>query len=601
MQTYKDYSIIRLFTIFISLLFLATVLLSVFILISFAKITYNNSLDYIVSNTEKNSINLSGELMLAQQQLEWTASNIGKEDFWVIDNPYEQFFSMQRINYTLYGTLHNSDIIDAAIIIQRNSDIIIECHTMKEDAFLRLLGTYNGYTSVQPASPTFLTTGENDGLSHLVLRQPIKGHYKNSIFSQTVANLYLTIPFNKLLGEPDDESIQCFCAAAGDTLHIFYKNGTGSEAIPSYFSLSELKENTQVFVNDVGYIAVLKPLNFKDLYLLCLTPGHLLKKQMQPVFLEGLISMLILLVVTITGNLSIKKFINRPVKNIVSDMQRICKGDYSYRLSQSEVKEMQDISTGVNNLLDELVERAAQITKTQKNLYELRLLHRESQILALQAQINPHFLYNTLECIRSIAQCYHIPEISKTLSAMIQIYRYSASNDHMGTVESEVLCGQNYAEIMNVRFEGRFRFYFTIDSSVLNTTPVPRMVIQPLLENAVNHGFENSMETGEIIVNCIKKDNDVILSVRDNGKGISAKQLEELCKRLDEDKPAENKEGNIGLYNVHQRLKRKFGDAYGLTIESIEGEFTEVLIRVPYNSISDNESDIITESGGMYL
>ncbi len=577
----KSYSITRLITTFLSLLFLATVLLSFFYFISFTQITYNNKLDYFKTSTEKSAVNLANELILAQQQLIWLARDIGNEAFWVTDNPYEQMLYRKNMNSSLYGILHNTDIVDAAMIFQSGSDVIIECHTMQEEIFLRFLEIYNSYQSIQPASPSLFSAEEYGDPSHLVIRTPVTGFYKSNLFSQTVANAYLTIPLDKLLDEQMDESMQILCVANGDSLKVCYVNGIERDVLPMRFSLSEIKENMRVSINGVEHVAILETLNYGDLYLLCLIPRYLLMRQMQNVLLRGVLLVLLVFAVTIFGILTTTKLINRPVRDIVNDVQRIRQGDYAYRLRFSKAKEMKEISAGVNDVLDVLDERTVLMTETQKNLYELRFLHRESQILALQSQINPHFLYNTLECVRSIAQSYRVPEISKILSAMIRIYRYSASNNYMGTVESEFQCGENYAEIMQVRFGDRYYFHFELDDSVIASAPMPRMVLQPLLENAVNHGYADRMESSEITVRCICKEDTVILYVRDEGQGISAEQLAHLRKRLDEDKHTEKKEGRIGLYNVHQRLKREFGDAYGLTIESVEGEYTEVSVRTP--------------------
>ncbi len=590
MSVHKTYSVTRLITTFLSLLFLATVMLSVFYFFSFTQITYNNKLDFYKKSTEKTAVNLSNELLLAQQQLIWFTRDIGNESFWITDNPYEQMLYRQKMNNSLYGILHNTDIVDAAMIMKSSSDVIIECHTMQEEIFLQLLDIYNSYQSTQPASPSLFSTLPNGEPSHLVIRQPVTGFYKSNLFSHTVANAYLTIPLDKLIDKPTDESIQCLGVASGDTLSVCYVKGIEGDTLPTKLSLSEIKENERVSIDGVEHIAILESLNYGDMYLLCLIPRYLLLKQMQYVLLRGVLLVLLVFAVTIIGILSTTRLINRPVRNIVNDVQRIRQGDYAFRLRFSGAKEMQEISAGVNDVLDELEERTVLMTETQKNLYELRFLHRESQILALQSQINPHFLYNTLECVRSIAQSYRVPEISKILSAMIRIYRYSASNNYMGTIESEFQCGESYAEIMQVRFGDRFCFHFEIDDSVMASAPMPRMVLQPLLENAVNHGYADRMESSEILVRCICKDDTVTLYVRDSGQGISEERLAHLRKRLDEDKHTEKKEGRIGLYNVHQRLKREFGDPYGLTIESVEGEYTEVVVRTPSASTWENGS-----------
>ena len=210
----------------------------------------------------------------------------------------------------------------------------------------------------------------------------------------------------------------------------------------------------------------------------------------------------------------------------------------------------------------------------------MQLLNRESQLRSLQAQINPHFLYNTLECIRSISQYYGVSEVSKIISGMIHIYRYSASNVVEGTLQSEFACAEAYAQIVQVRYEGRYEVELEPEES-LRDSYMPKMILQPLIENAVSHGLAKRFSGGRVRVTARREGEEVLITVWDNGEGIPEADLEELRRRLERDMDTEGREGSIGLHNVHARIWKTFGGGYGVTIDSREGEGTSVYVRFP--------------------
>ena len=165
---------------------------------------------------------------------------------------------------------------------------------------------------------------------------------------------------------------------------------------------------------------------------------------------------------------------------------------------------------------------------------------------------------------------------------MIGIYRYSASGQLIGTVGDEIKCAKDYGEIMRIRFGDRFLFEFRIDESFMDIE-MPKMILQPLMENAVTHGYEDSLDPGKITVIGECRDEILFLSVCDDGQGIPPKKLAELRDSLAGARHTEKTANRIGLFNVDQRMKQRFGEDYGLEIESVEGEYTRIMIRIPLN------------------
>ena len=163
---------------------------------------------------------------------------------------------------------------------------------------------------------------------------------------------------------------------------------------------------------------------------------------------------------------------------------------------------------------------------------------------------------------------------------MIHIYRYSASNVVDGTLESEFACAEAYAQIVQVRYEGRYAVELE-PNKALSGCYMPKMILQPLIENAVGHGLAKRFSGGKVRVTVSLEGEDVLLTVWDNGEGIAPTDLEELRRRLERGMDTEGRDGSIGLHNVHTRIHKTFGGDYGVTIDSRDGEGTSVYVRFP--------------------
>lgn len=587
MRKHKGYSITRLVSFFMLLLFLATVLLSFFYYSAFSKKSYSDNLDDFETHAQQRAAILSSELQLAQQQLTWLVSNIGSAAYWTTDNAYEQLLYRQTMRSSLYGVLHNSDIIDAAFLAQRSNSVVVASYMIPEMQFLQLLETYGPNTSVRPATPSLFDAEENGEATHLILSKGVDLYNMNAQLFQTVANIYIAVRLDRLLPAFEGKGIQSLCLKNDNTYRVYYAQGEGADALPG--SLTLFAAGSQVVkIGGVSYMAFVEPVDYADFHLVYLVEERAMTEQMQGVLLIGTLLVLAVLAVTIAGILVISRLIHRPVRNIVGEMKRIQQGDYAHRLASSTAREMREISGGVNGVLNELDRRTTQMIETQENLYRQQFLYQESRMQAMQAQVNPHFLYNTLECVRSIAKSHHIPEIPKILSGMINIFRYSASNERMGTLESELNCCESYMQIMQIRFGGRFVFTIEAAPAIMHTS-MPRMVLQPLVENAINHGLADCAKDGEIHIFCVREGGVVRISVYDNGRGMAPETLNTLRTQLEIGSTPEKKEGSIGLQNVHQRLLHQFGEEYGLMIESEEHAYARVTVRVPYISTKEGE------------
>lgn len=239
----------------------------------------------------------------------------------------------------------------------------------------------------------------------------------------------------------------------------------------------------------------------------------------------------------------------------------------------------------VFRLFSEILQKSADELESG---YSAKVEDRQSKINSLQSQINPHFLYNTLECIRSEAVCEGCDSIAKMAKALASFFRYSISRkENVVTVEDELNNIKHYIMIQNYRFEDKFLFQVEIapEDKMAYTCQIPKMTIQPIVENAIFHGLETKQGECLLVIRIRLTRNLVLLTVSDNGIGMDEGQLHRLRAGLEQ----ENKGGSensahgngIALYNVNQRLKLLFGESYGIHVYSTKGEGTDVEIQMP--------------------
>lgn len=222
--------------------------------------------------------------------------------------------------------------------------------------------------------------------------------------------------------------------------------------------------------------------------------------------------------------------------------------------------------------------------------YNETILRKQAELNALQGQINPHFLYNTLDTIRGQALWEGMDSIADMTQALAKCLRYCINiNNDMVTLAEEFENVQNYIKIQKTRFGEKLQFEIDIDSqmdkNILNYK-VPKLTIQPIVENAVYHGLEKKKEKGKVMIKAFATDTRLSINIIDDGLGISMERLKVLNKNLylgqasDPNEESDRKQ-SIGLYNVNQRIKLYYGDEFGLRIQSVEGKKTNVEIIVP--------------------
>lgn len=279
--------------------------------------------------------------------------------------------------------------------------------------------------------------------------------------------------------------------------------------------------------------------------------------------------------------------ISRPVQRLAAAMKAVEGGDLKVFVNLRSTNEIGVLGNSFNRMIK-------RINLLIDRVYEAEILQKEAEIKALQSQINPHFLYNTLAVIDSIASVKKEQEISSITQMLADIFRYSTSGNEQATVDEELNQLQRYLNIQKFRYGEDLRWQFIVDPQVRGCRIV-KLLLQPIVENAVIHGIRKS---GMIKVIILPSGNHLSISVEDNGAGMTDDELHELLLRLETANRLQSKTdggSHIGLANVSHRIKSFYGDRFGMTIVSSQGLGTKVSLTIPMvkdDPLSDEEGHI---------
>ncbi|WP_182200309.1 sensor histidine kinase [Paraliobacillus salinarum] len=263
---------------------------------------------------------------------------------------------------------------------------------------------------------------------------------------------------------------------------------------------------------------------------------------------------------------------SRRIKTIVSVIRQVEERNLDARIPESKHKdELTEIAVNINSMLNELNIYIHQF-------YLLNIKQQQAELKALQAQIDPHFLFNTLEAIRMVA----IVEGSQTSGKMIfhlsKLFRYSLQSNDTVPLYTEIENVNQYIKLMQFKYPNKLQVRFDVPSDVKQIL-VQKLILQPIIENYFIHGFKKDRLDNQLIIRVIELEDQINIIVDDNGKGMTEERLDQVMRYLE---TIENEEvQSIGLRNIHQRLKLKYGNAFGITIQTNEYAGISVILSIP--------------------
>ncbi|WP_261381565.1 sensor histidine kinase [Paenibacillus cremeus] len=271
--------------------------------------------------------------------------------------------------------------------------------------------------------------------------------------------------------------------------------------------------------------------------------------------------------------------ITEPLLKLKQKMFRVEQGHFNESVPVLSFDEIGQLGKGFNRMVEE-------INRLVNEVYVIGLREKEAELAALQSQINPHFIYNTLESINMMAVRGRNAEASEMVTALGKLLRYTVDKyDRCVSLEEELNATASYVKILQVRYGERLEVIFDVEEG-LQQAAVPRLIFQPLVENAIYHGIGDCEEGGTVWITAARFENDLLLSVRDNGRGLTERELERIQQSLQEpDYPSwesgGRRRGGLALRNISQRIILMFGQTYELHIDGSPGEGTAVTLTIP--------------------
>jgi two-component system sensor histidine kinase YesM len=287
------------------------------------------------------------------------------------------------------------------------------------------------------------------------------------------------------------------------------------------------------------------------------------KDQMQS---SGLWVTILLLIAAVFIAILLSSTINKPIAALTKAAKRVSTGDFSANTPVPKAKDFKFLTQSFNHMETE-------ITRLIDENYKISLREKDMQIMALTMQINPHFLYNTLNTINMMAILKDDQETSDLIVSLSEMLHYSfKNNSETIPLSDEIQWTINYINIMSRRFEGVFQTSFDIPEELL-LYKVPKFFLQPIVENAILHGFEGMTGGGLLSISATIKEENIEFLVMDNGKGMTEAECENIMNQ--------SLEGSIGLSNVNQRLSLIYGDHFTIKVQSQREQGTSFYLTIP--------------------
>lgn len=261
-------------------------------------------------------------------------------------------------------------------------------------------------------------------------------------------------------------------------------------------------------------------------------------------------------------------YLNAPISRLSRAMEGLQEGDMDTRVIIRRRDELGLLGTGFNQMAEKIKQLICDIEREQGE-------KRRAEIRFLQAQITPHFLYNTLNGIKSLARMKRTEEAAEMTTSLISLLRLSSSGNELISLSQELAYVENYIEIMSFRKNKSFALETSLEEGT-ETCMIPKFSLQPFVENSIIHGFcEQRKEAYKIVIRAVHKEEDILVSIEDNGKGFD---LEEALQKPEEEGI---RFSHLGIKNVEERIRLYFGKQYGVEIESVKGNGTRVFLRLP--------------------
>ena len=352
---------------------------------------------------------------------------------------------------------------------------------------------------------------------------------------------------------------------------ISYNKAITSASIPERYATQMDQDAKQGFYEQDGHFVVYHRLENAPWYVVARASTHEIEQPLAKLYTTIIIVVLLIAGTSMFLAILFSRTISSPIRRLTRVMKRFSEGDLDIRSDMHSTNEVGQLSASFNDMVQNIN------ILIQKNLSET-LSKQQAELKSLRMQVNPHFIYNTLETINWMARSKEVPDIGEVAKSLGDLLRKTISGSDFITIESEMGAVRNYMTIQQYRYGDMLHATMEVAPEI-HPLLIPKMILQPIIENAIMHGMENAASGLEIWIAGRLEAGDIMISIRDNGVGIENDRLQQIMNEeydFDEDQHT-----HIGIRNVDTRLKMHYGEKYGLHIVSEPGVGTEVILRLP--------------------
>ncbi len=494
-------------------------------------------------------------------------------------NGFESYFSS-----CLYM---DSDLIGICIYSATQSDAFVYSYTGRtiynKDSYITKY--INGYPKnhqgmmIIPAHPVHYLNNDESTSAFTIVYQ-IKDTFSSDISGFITIDYSLegiTREFNKYSN--DYKGTVLIFTNQGET--IFDSSGTYYNNICPYYNFLKYPQNSSEFY-DKNIVSTLTSVNSDTLTASILPKQFIFNSETSAkrrILFISFTCIAVTLIFTFITMLTFSKRIN----SLMSGIKNINSGNLSGRIAvKNKYDEISEIANSFNNMCDNLNEYIEKV-------YISDIRQKQAQLKALQAQINPHFLYNTLESIRMRALVNGSKDVAEMIYLLSSLFRNSVKERPIVNICEEIKYCKMYLELFNMRFMDNINVTFDVKEDVLNFG-IMKHSIQPIIENYIIHGIDTQRSDNLLTIRIFKHDADIYTYVIDNGNGIEEEKLKKIMQSLESPNLTNN--SGLGLSNVNERIRLLFGNRYGIDIFSEYGKGTVVLLRIAAKAREELEDHV---------
>lgn len=520
-----------------------------------------------------NSVNIIDRTLMEVDALSSSLASNESTQLYTINNvSTDSFKTISRLAKTLPIIYR---YIDSIYIYSEPTDTVIMDNNSIPLSDLSDTDWINAYHAVTTPKGTIVPRSKNNVYPQLItIIKPI--YVADEKKGAIIMNINAQSIYNSMLYQQYKDGRLFFLVNADNKIiissELSYFNTYPDNIGLNTLTIESNPKNSVYEINDKNYVVLSGDSSISDYKYISAYPLELYEHKLSTMKLQiiGILLLLMIIIFILAYVASVRSY--SPLNEIISFL------DNSQPPADSiEEEDKNELMYIINSIQTHINDK----TKMAEILEERMKLLRKSQYDMLQTQINPHFLYNTLETINWMAYNMSNSEnpVSKSLINLASFFRNTLTSGYFVSIENEIKYTKEYVNILALRYGDLFDIEWDIDESILSYTII-KICLQPIIENAVYHGIKQKNDKGLIKIKGLCDDNNIILIVSDDGIGIEKDALDELNKTLSETSFT-NEKSHIGLSNVNQRIKIIFGDSYGIHVESTVGVGTDVYVTIP--------------------